>query len=130
MQTQAERRGTAAHARPRGRNIWRTPVVTSVVFGFYAGFLDQEGGASLGRAWLLGILAGVALLALWLAVHSVRTKMIREVRSAAYGALAGSAIGFLVGLSGAAVLKASAIGFFVGLGMMIAVNYRLYGRVR
>ncbi|NJQ00591.1 hypothetical protein [Streptomyces zingiberis] len=125
------RGGTVAPARPHHpAHIWWSPVLISAFFGFYAGFLDQEGGAPLGWAWLVGGVSGVALLAVWLAFHAVRGKLLLEVRAACYGALTGGAVGYLVGLSGASVLKSAAIGFFVGAGMGVAVYYRLFTRPR
>ncbi|MEU8350659.1 hypothetical protein [Streptomyces sp. NPDC048845] len=135
MQTHAIRhRIPARHARPAGTGLRRShvgrPTLISVVYGCYAAFLSHDSGGSGTRALVTGVVAGAALLVLWLAVaRLLPAGVLREVRSAVCGALAGSAFGVLADLSGATLGKSVVLGLVVAAAVAVATNYRLYGRV-
>ncbi|HCA85689.1 MAG TPA: hypothetical protein DEQ61_09460 [Streptomyces sp.] len=130
MQAHAIGGRPTAHARPEGGHGMRLPAAICALYGVYAGFLDSDSGASTTRAALLGLITGAVLLALWSLVRKVRPRMMLEARSMLQGALAGSAFGLLVSLSGASVLKAAAIGLAAGAAVALTTHYRLYGKVR
>lgn len=102
------------------------PALTGMAFGAYAGFLDRDGGAATHSAIILGVVGAAVAGVLAYAVGRVQAALPRELVASLYGALFGSATGYLNSLCGANTwLKAGFIGFFLGAGMFLVVNYML-----
>ncbi|MFF5423670.1 MULTISPECIES: hypothetical protein [unclassified Streptomyces] len=102
------------------------PLVLGVVYGLYASTVERHGGPlSWGQLWL-GLISAVVLAG---AVHGLRRTgraLPREPRAAAWGALAGLAVGFLFSLSGASVLSAAVLGLVVAAAVSCAAFYLFY----
>lgn len=124
-------RGTHARVRVRRHHSWlgwATPLVLGVIFGFYAAFIRREGGPSTGGQVVLGVVSGVVLAALCFALGRLQHVLQPELRAAAYGALTGCAIGFLVSMNGSSVLRSAGIGVAVAAGALVCAFYYFYTR--
>ncbi|WP_405389849.1 hypothetical protein OG596_19365 [Streptomyces sp. NBC_01102] len=105
---------------------WALPVALGVILGFWAFFINRDGGATTGGQIWLGVLSGVAFAALCFLLGRTQRALPRELRAAAYGALAGGAVGYLHSLNGSSVLMSSVIGLVVGAGMLVSAFYVFY----
>jgi threonine/homoserine/homoserine lactone efflux protein len=110
------------------RSAWSIPLLLSVALGAYAAFLEHTSGSSAVKAAVVGLVAGAVTAVVCFAVGRARSAMGRELRAATYGAVFGSAMGFLLSLSGWTVLKASLVGMSLGLGMLAIAFYVFYTR--
>ncbi|HEY9438866.1 MAG TPA: hypothetical protein VIS29_09480 [Streptomyces sp.] len=131
--TRRFRRSRGAHARPPVRRHhswlgWATPLVLGVIFGFYAAFMRRDGGPSTGGQVVLGVVSGVVLAVLCFALGRFQHALPPELRAAAYGALTGCAIGFLVSLNDSSVLRSAGLGVAVAAGALISTFYYFYTR--
>lgn len=116
----------ATRTRPYGRAGVVIPVLAGMAFGAYTGFLDRNNGASTLNAYLLGIVGALVVGAISFLLGLRQAATPREGVATAYGALFGSAMGFLVSLNGAnSVLKSTVMGACWGLGMFICAYYIL-----
>ncbi|MER5552053.1 hypothetical protein ABT001_10270 [Streptomyces sp. NPDC002793] len=121
------------HARTPARRghsalAWAVPLALGVILGFWAFFIARDGGATTGGQIWLGVVSGAVFAALCYALVRVRWALPRELRAAAFGVLAGGAVGFLSSLNGRSVLAASLIGLAVGAGMFCTMFYAYYTR--
>ncbi|MCX5411511.1 hypothetical protein [Streptomyces sp. NBC_00059] len=122
-----------AHARTPARRgpsplSWAVPVTLGVILGFWAFFINRDGGeTTAGQIWL-GVVSGVVFAALCYALVRVRWALPREMRAAAFGVLTGGAVGFLSSLNGNSVLMSSVIGLAVGAGAFCTMFYTYYTR--
>ncbi|MFJ8753860.1 hypothetical protein ACIREO_31720 [Streptomyces sp. NPDC102441] len=107
---------------------WAVPLVLGVILGFWAFFINRDGGATTGGQIWLGVVSGVAFAALCFALARVRWALPRELRAAAFGVLTGGAVGFLSSLNGKSVLMSGFIGLVVGAGMFFTMFYAYYTR--
>jgi len=121
------------HARtPAGREptvlAWAVPVVLGVIVGFWAFFINRDGGTTTaGQIWL-GVVSGVVFAVLCYALMRVRWSLPRELRAAGYGVLAGGTVGFLSSLNGNSVLTSTVIGLVVAAGTFCTMFYSYYTR--
>ncbi|MFF5898113.1 hypothetical protein ACFY8O_19560 [Streptomyces argenteolus] len=121
------------HARTPARRqptalAWAVPVVLGVIVGFWAFFINRDGGTTTaGQVWL-GVVSGVVFAVLCYALLRVRWALPREMRAAAFGVLAGGTVGFLSSLNGNSVLTSTVIGLVVAAGMFCTMFYTYYTR--
>ncbi|MFC9243038.1 hypothetical protein ACFT7S_03020 [Streptomyces sp. NPDC057136] len=115
-------------ARHHGPLAWAVPVALGVIFGFYAAFIERDGGPVTGGQVVLGVVSGVAFAGLCFVLGRYRHALPRELRAAAFGALTACAIGFLTSLTGTSVLRSSVMGAVVGAGMFCVAFYVYYTR--
>ena len=105
---------------------WGLPLALGIVYGLYAPTVVRHGSEpSWGQFWL-GVVSGLVLA---LAVHGLRRygrALPRELRAAAWGGLAGIAIGFLFSLSDASVYAATVLGLVVAAAVSAAAFYLFY----
>ncbi|MEU8677524.1 hypothetical protein [Streptomyces sp. NPDC048560] len=116
---------TTTHHGPLG---WALPVALGVIFGFYAAFIERDGGAVTGGQVVLGVVSGVVFAALCFVLGRYRDALPRELRAAAFGALTACAIGFLTSLTGTSVLRSAVMGAVVGAGVFCVAFYVFYTR--
>ncbi|MFD7971471.1 hypothetical protein [Streptomyces clavifer] len=107
---------------------WALPLTLGVILGFWAFFIRRDGGTTTGGQIWLGVVSGVAFAALCFLLGRTQRALPRELRAAAYGALAGGAVGYLHSLNGSSVLMSSVIGLAVGAGMLLSAFYLFYTR--
>ncbi|MGW0122669.1 hypothetical protein [Streptomyces sp. NPDC003327] len=117
----------AAPARRRVRTHgWGIPITLGVLYGLYAETVSRHGGGlTWGQLWL-GLASAVVLAVSVQGLRRVGHRLPRELRAAAWGALAGIAIGFLYSQSGASILSASGLGLVAGLVSGAAAFYLFY----
>ena len=104
------------------------PLALGVILGFWAFFINRDGGATTGGQIWLGVVSGVVFAALCYALARVRWALPRELRAAAFGVLAGSAVGFLSSLNGKSVLMSGFIGLVIAAGTFCTMFYAYYTR--
>ncbi|MFF3554352.1 hypothetical protein ACWD4V_03410 [Streptomyces tsukubensis] len=92
---------------------WAIPLALGAFFGFYAGFLHRTGSPVSWWDVLYGVVAGIVFTALAYGIGRIQGRLIQEVRAAAYGALAGMAVGFLHSLTGDSILSSAWLGVIV-----------------
>ncbi|MFG3347638.1 hypothetical protein ACGF1Z_21530 [Streptomyces sp. NPDC048018] len=108
----------AAHAAvPARRHFsthgWGIPVTLGIAYALYAGTNARQGGPTTWGDFWVGLISGVVVaVAVW-TLHRFGRHLRREVRAAAWGALAGIAIGFLYSLTGASVYSSTLLGLIV-----------------
>ena len=106
---------SAAARRPHIPAALAVPVLAGMAFGAYAGFLDEDGGAATHSAVILGVVGAAVAAVLCFVIGRVQAYLMEEQVAALYGALSGSAVGYLNSMCGANTwLKASFIGLFAG----------------
>ncbi|GAA2958800.1 MULTISPECIES: hypothetical protein [Streptomycetaceae] len=112
--------------RGHGATAWALPLTLGVILGFWAFFIRRDGGATTaGQIWL-GVVSGVAFAVLCFLLGRTQRALPRELRAAAYGALAGIAIGFLYSLNDNSVLSSAVLGLVVGAGVFLSAFYLFY----
>ncbi|MFJ9826789.1 hypothetical protein ACIRSU_20815 [Streptomyces sp. NPDC101160] len=119
-----------ARRQPRRQQLrthgWGLPVLLGLAYGFYAPTNARRGGEpSWGQFWL-GLISGVVLAVAVYALRRYGRMLRRELRAAAWGALAGCAIGFLFSLSDHSVFSSSMLGLIVAAGTTLAAYYLFY----
>ncbi|WP_406147629.1 hypothetical protein [Streptomyces sp. NBC_01012] len=118
------RRGRQGHS----ALSWAVPLVLGVILGFWAFFINRDGGRTTnGQIWL-GVISGVGFAVLCYAFVRIRKALPRELRAATIGALTGGAVGYLSSLNGKSVLMSGFIGLVVGAGMLCTMFYMYYTR--
>ncbi|MGW2015642.1 hypothetical protein [Streptomyces sp. NPDC001927] len=121
----------AAHAAVPTRRQFSThglvlPMTLGLAYGIYAAAIQRSGGVITWGEVLLGVVCGVVLAG---GVYALRTwgrGLFREVRAAAWGALAGCAIGFLFSLSDASIFSSVILGLIVGAAIGVSAFYLIY----
>ncbi|MFJ9410529.1 hypothetical protein [Streptomyces sp. NPDC101393] len=99
------------------------PVIAALGFGCYTLFLNHLAGAKGAQAALLGLIAAVVSGALGLLLVRYQSSMLTETRALAYGALFGTAMGWLYSLGGESVLKSSVWGIIMAAAMFVVSLY-------
>ncbi|MEU2790144.1 hypothetical protein [Streptomyces sp. NPDC007100] len=123
-----QRHGADAEPHHRSPAATALPVAAAALFGLWTVFVDRTSGSSLGHAWLLGLIAALVSGALGLALVRVQSSMITEVRALAYGALFGTAMGYLYSIahaSGPSILESVRMGLVLGA-VMFAVSLYVF----
>ncbi|MGW2814461.1 hypothetical protein [Streptomyces sp. NPDC001415] len=108
------------------RAVLAVPVVLGVAYGLYVFANQRGGGAVTGGDIVLGIVSGLAVMALGIGLLSIQSALPRELRAAAYGTLFGAAMGFLYSLSGHSVFRSSGMGAIFGGAMFLVSFYVFY----
>ncbi|MEU8525535.1 MULTISPECIES: hypothetical protein [Streptomyces] len=105
---------------------WGFPVTLGVVYGLYTSTVARGGGGwSWGQLWL-GLISGAVLAGAVYAVHTVGPLLPRELHAAAWGVVAGGAVGFLFSLSDASILSSSVLGLIIMAGTTLGMFYMYY----
>ncbi|MEU5214937.1 hypothetical protein AB0G79_01885 [Streptomyces sp. NPDC020807] len=105
---------------------WALPATLGVVYGWWTAFVAKSGApVSWGQFWL-GLISAVVLAGAVYGLRKVGRTLPRELHAAAWGALAGIAIGFLYSLSDVSILSATVLGLIVGGGVGAAAFYLYY----
>ncbi|WP_246113464.1 hypothetical protein [Streptomyces montanus] len=102
------------------------PVLGGVVYGLWACAIGRDSGPITGWNVLLGVVSGIAFIAVYLGLRVIGPRLRREPRACAWAAFAGISLGFLYSLTGESVLKSSVIACVVAAAVFGAVFYRLY----
>ncbi|MGV9311070.1 hypothetical protein ACWDR0_02600 [Streptomyces sp. NPDC003691] len=118
----------ALPARHHGSLSWAIPLAFGALFGFYAGFLHRTGSPVTWWDVLYGVVAGIVFTGLAFGLGRIQGALIQEVRAAAYGALAGIAVGFLHSLTGDSVLSSSGLGLIIALVVGVSAFYVFHTR--
>lgn len=121
----------AAHAAvPARRQFsthgWVLPSLIGISYGLYAPVIARDGGPLAWSQLWLGLISAVVLAVAIHVLHRYGGRLRREFRAVAWGALAGIAIGFLVGLSGHSVFSSSMIGLIVAGATFAFTFYGFY----
>ncbi|MDG4857409.1 hypothetical protein P8605_04425 [Streptomyces sp. T-3] len=98
----------------------------AVVYGIWAAGINRHSGPITATNVLFGIITGVALGVLYLAVLKLSPRLPRELRAFAWAALAGGAFGFLYSLTGASILRSVGHAALVAGSVACAMFYRYY----
>ncbi|MGP4004138.1 hypothetical protein [Streptomyces sp. 8N706] len=104
------------------------PLMLGIAFGLYVAFLESNNGASNTRIIVASLVGGAACAALCFAIGVTQHRMSRETRSAAYGAIFGGALGYMLSVSGQTALEASLVGLTLGVSMAAVTFYVRYTR--
>ncbi|MET9956940.1 hypothetical protein ABZ135_36070 [Streptomyces sp. NPDC006339] len=129
-----DRRGHRTHGGQPGRRTrqqtgthgWGLPVALGIVYGLYAPTVVRRGGEpSWGQFWL-GVVSGLVLAVAVYALRRYGRALPRELRAAAWGGLAGIAIGFLYSLADRSVYAATTLGLVVAGAVTAAAFYLFY----
>ncbi|MFE2927996.1 hypothetical protein [Streptomyces goshikiensis] len=104
------------------------PLVLGLFYGLWTAFLDRDKGPVTPGNVLYGILCGVLFAACLFGLDRMGTRMLPELRAAAYGAFAAIAMGYLYSLSGQGIIRSVAIGLAVGAGVGAGAFYRFHTR--
>ncbi|NUK10457.1 hypothetical protein HRW18_21215 [Streptomyces lunaelactis] len=118
----------AVPARHHGSLSWALPVTLGVAYGIYVVAIDRGAKGFTSGQFVLGVVSGLVLAALAFALGRIQQALPRELRSAAYAALCGVAIGFLYSLTGESVLKSAGMGVIFAAVMFAASFYVFYTR--
>lgn len=106
------------------------PVLVGVGYGAYAAFIARSGGpATFGQLWL-ALASGVGMILAVMVMLRFKGALPRELRAAAWGVLAGGAIGFLHSLTDQSVLRSVAVGLAVFVGTALVTHYVFYTHER
>ncbi|MCX5391745.1 hypothetical protein [Streptomyces sp. NBC_00094] len=104
---------------------WALPATLGVIYGFYAAFIEKSGAPVTWGLFWLGLISAIVLAGAVYGLHRVRRALPRELHAAAWGGLAGIAVGFLYSLSDVSILSATVLGLIVG-GSVTAGAFYLY----
>ncbi|MDT9691021.1 hypothetical protein Q5762_22260 [Streptomyces sp. P9(2023)] len=121
----------AAHAAvPTRRHLsthgWGLPVTLGLAYGIYAAAIQRSGGVITWGQVVLGLVSGIVLAGAVYALRQWGGVLPRELRAAAWAALAGGAVGFLFSLSDASVLSGAILGLVVAAGTFVTAFYLFY----
>ncbi|MER7764640.1 hypothetical protein [Streptomyces sp. NPDC097619] len=111
-----------------GSGAWLRPVLTGLVYGVWAAFIQRQMGPVDAGNVFYGILCGVICAAVLFLLARVGPSLPQELRAFAYGAFAGIAIGYLYSLTGESILRSCGIGLAVGAVVGPAAFYRYHTR--
>ncbi|MGW6392475.1 hypothetical protein ACWFR1_18645 [Streptomyces sp. NPDC055103] len=122
----ARRRAARTQGRTQGRTHgWAVPATLGVIYGWWTAFVEKSGApVTWGQFWL-GLISAVVLAGAVYGIRRVGRALPRELHAAAWGSLAGIAIGFVYSLSDVSVLSATVLGLIVG-GAVGAGAFYLY----
>ncbi|MET9430881.1 MULTISPECIES: hypothetical protein [unclassified Streptomyces] len=112
--------------RARTRTGWKLPVVLGFLFALYAQHIERDGRSITFGIAMLGLVSGVVFGGLYYLLRRTQASLPRELRAAAYGALAGLGVGWLYSLSGASVLTAAGVSLVVAAGAGCVAFYAFY----
>lgn len=105
---------------------WTMPVVTGLVYGYWAAANQRSGGPITGWNVLFGFVTAVVFIALYIAVRALAPRMKRELHATLWAAFAGCAVGFLVNQTGASVVWSTGMGVVTAASFFAVLFYRYY----
>ncbi|MFF9898817.1 hypothetical protein [Streptomyces longispororuber] len=104
-------------------HVLAAPVLLALVYGLWTATNDRKGGSVTVGNVVLGIVSGVVLGALYMALRRLAPALPRELRAPAWGALAGVSVGFLYSLTEASLLRSVGVGAAAAAGVAAATYY-------
>ncbi|MFF7979771.1 hypothetical protein ACFZDK_11635 [Streptomyces sp. NPDC007901] len=111
-----------AHARSRVA----IPVVTGLIYGYWAAANRRSGGPITGWNLLFGFLTALVFAVVLFAVLTWAPRLRRELHAVVWTAFVGIAFGFLFSQSGDSILTSIAISLAVAAVAFILMFYRFY----
>ncbi|WP_329622454.1 hypothetical protein OG357_20095 [Streptomyces sp. NBC_01255] len=119
----ARGRATSTQGRTLG---WALPATLGVIYGWYAAFIQKSGAPVTWGLFWLGLISAVVFGGAVYGLHRIGRALPRELHAAAWGSLAGIAVGFLYSLSDVSILSATVLGLIVGGGVTAGAFYLYY----
>ncbi|MFE2069075.1 hypothetical protein ACFXDH_43010 [Streptomyces sp. NPDC059467] len=113
---------TRTHARARVA----IPVVTGLIYGYWAAANRRAGGPITGWNLLSGFISAFVFAVVLWAVMTFAPRLRRELHAAVWAAFAGIAFGFLYSSSGEAILRSIGMSLAVAAVVLILTFYRFY----
>lgn len=105
---------------------WALPLLTGLVYGYWAAANRRDGGPITGWNVLFGFVTAFAFMALYVAVRALAPRLRRELHALLWASFAGAAVGFLYSQAGATVLKSTGMALVVAAGIFAVLFYRYY----
>ncbi|MFJ3137342.1 hypothetical protein ACIPK5_15735 [Streptomyces sp. NPDC086843] len=102
------------------------PVLTALVYGFWAAANRRYGGPITGWNLLFGFLTALVFAALFITLLTVGPKLRRAAHALAWAAFAGCAVGFLFSQSNGSIYRSVAVGVGIMAGVFLIMFYRYY----
>ncbi|MGW6237385.1 hypothetical protein [Streptomyces sp. NPDC055094] len=103
-------------------------LLLGIAYGVYASYIARGGGPATFGQLALALISGALAALLVFGLVRVQSRLMNEVRAAAWGVLVGGGMGFLYSLTNHSVLLSSGIGLAIGAATVIVVFYALYTR--
>ncbi|MEU5366276.1 hypothetical protein ABZ354_22850 [Streptomyces sp. NPDC005925] len=105
---------------------WALPLVLGLLFGYWAAANRRSGGPLTGWNVLFGFVTAIVFMTLYIAVRTLAPRLKREPHALLWAALAGAAVGFLVGQTDSTWLRATGLGLIVAVAFFLVLFYRFY----
>ncbi|MFE0174732.1 hypothetical protein ACFWZ2_20650 [Streptomyces sp. NPDC059002] len=105
---------------------WAGPVLLGIVYGIWAAGIRRDAGPITTGNVLFGVVTGVIVAAVFVALHRVAPALPRELRALSWTAFAGIAFGYLYSLTGASILRSVVMSLLVAAGVFAVTFYRYY----
>ncbi|MEU1083483.1 hypothetical protein ABZ368_25165 [Streptomyces sp. NPDC005908] len=102
------------------------PVLTALVYGFWAAANRRYGGPITGWNLLFGFLTALVFAVLFITLLTVGPKLRRGAHALAWAAFAGCAVGFLFSQSNGSIYRSVAVGVGIMAGVFLIMFYRYY----
>ncbi|MFF4899263.1 hypothetical protein [Streptomyces sp. NPDC001068] len=102
------------------------PVVTGLIYGYWAAANRRSGGPITGWNLLFGFVTAVVFALVLFAVLTIASRLRREVHAVMWTAFMGIAFGFLYSQSGESILRCVAMSLSVAAVTFIVMFYRFY----
>ena len=119
----ARRRATSTQSRTLG---WALPATLGVIYGWSTAFVEKSGAPVTWGLFWLGLISAVVLAGAVYGIHRIGHSLPRELHAAAWGGLAGIAVGFVYSLSDVSILSATVLGLIIGAGVTAGAFYLYY----
>ncbi|MEU9349962.1 hypothetical protein AB0D65_02820 [Streptomyces griseoloalbus] len=102
------------------------PVLTGLVYGYWAAANRRDAGPVTGWNILFGFLTALAFALVFMALLALAPKLRREMHAMLWAAFSGIAVGFLVNQADGSVLWCTALGLVVAAGVFGVMFYHFY----
>ncbi|GGW62527.1 hypothetical protein [Streptomyces griseoloalbus] len=102
------------------------PVLTGLVYGYWAAANRRDAGPVTGSNLLFGFLTALAFALAFMALLALAPKLRREMHAVLWAAFSGIAVGFLFNQAAGSVLRSTALGLAVAAGVFGVMFYRFY----
>ncbi|WP_447038409.1 hypothetical protein [Streptomyces sp. DSM 118878] len=114
----------APAARSTATSAWALPLLLGIAYGFWTATNRIHGGPVTAGKVLLGVVSGLVLAVLVMALHRVGKKLPVGLRALSWAVLAGVSLGFLYNQSGKGVLACAVVSLAVAAGTFVMTYYR------